>query len=396
MPKLLQINVVSNSLSTGKIAEGISNVVLSHGWESYIAYGRWAVPGNSKLLKIGPAINTYLHFIEQKIFDNEGLSSRIVTKRFIECLKQIKPDVIHLHIIHDHYINYKLLFEYFRTINVPVVWTFHDCWAITGHCMHFSTAKCERWTTLCHDCPIKNEYPKTLLDRSSSNYLLKKELFGSYPRLYVVPVSQWLGDLVKRSFLHNKLVSTIHNGIDLSIFNFAPKESHRKFRIIAVSNGWVPFKGTDDIFKLRQKLPVSEYEIMMIGLNQSQLRTLPNGIVGLSRTHNVSELVRYYQEADVLINPTYADTFPTVNLEALACGTPVITYRTGGSPEAIDAKTGVVVEQGDIEGMASAIVKLKNHPLSSMDCRRRVESLFDKNYCFEKYYDLYTSILSEK
>ena len=100
----------------------------------------------------------------------------------------------------------------------------------------------------------------------------------------------------------------------------------------------------------------------------------------------------------MLINPTYADTFPTVNLEALACGTPVITYRTGGSPEAITFETGVVVEPGDVEGMAAAIRSIcdKGRDYYSEACRKRAEEQFDKDKCFEKYVELYEGLISKR
>ena len=185
----------------------------------------------------------------------------------------------------------------------------------------------------------------------------------------------------------------IKNGIDLNIFKPIKTNSTEKFRILAVSSVWNKQKGFDDILNLRNSLDDS-YEIIIVGLNKSQKENLPNGIIGIERTNNVQELVELYSSSNVLINPTYADTFPTVNLEALACGTPVITYRTGGSPEAVDSKTGIVVEQGDVEAMASAIRKIKENPLSSNDCRAKAVSEFDKNICFEKYIQLYNDIIN--
>lgn len=393
MPTLLQINITANWGSTGKIAEAISNAALERGWESYVAYGRYSNPSKAKLIKVGSMLATCLHYAEQRVLDREGLCSRIATRRLIRKIRQIHPDVVQLHNIHDHYLNYRLLFEYLNRTDIRVVWTFHDCWAFTGHCFHFVTADCNRWQTGCHDCPLRHVFPCTVLDRSKRNYALKKSLFSNCRNLTIVACSDWIGDYVKQSFLGDKRVEVIHNGVDLDTFALAAsKEPDGKMRLLGVSSVWNKDKGLDDIVFLRRMLP-EEYEITLVGLTAEQIGSLPAGIRGIERTQNVSELVGLYSEADVLINPTYADTFPTVNLEALACGTPVITYRTGGSPEAIDEKTGLVVEQGNVEALAAAIRQLKEAPLSTSDCRSRAEKLFDKNRCFEEYVNLYDSLL---
>lgn len=398
MSTLLQINVTANWGSTGKIAEQIGLCAMAHGWESYIAYGRWSNPSQSHLIKIGNRLDMYLHYAEQRIMDNEGLNSRCATKRLIHTIESIKPDIVQLHNIHDHYLNYRLLFEYLNMTNTQVVWTFHDCWAFTGHCFHFVTKNCERWKTGCRDCPLKDEYPKTWTDRSKKNYYLKKHLFGECKNLTIVSCSEWMDTFVKSSFLKEKEMTIIKNGVDLTTFKpYFTKISNtnRRFRILAVSSVWSPDKGELDIYKLRTLLAQNDYEITMVGLSADQLRSLPVGIIGIQRTQNVQELAQLYSTSDVLINPTYADTFPTVNLEALACGTPVITYKTGGSPEAIDERTGIVVEQGDVNGLAGSIMKLKAYPLSAEDCRKRAEEYFDKNKCFEKYIDLYTHLMGK-
>ena len=396
MKKLLQINVTANWGSTGKIAESIGVAALNQGWESYIAYGRYNNPSQSKLIKIGSQLDVYTHYVEQRVWDNEGLSSRSATKKLIAQIKEINPDIVQLHNIHDHYLNYKLLFEYLNSTNIHVVWTFHDCWAFTGHCFHFVTKNCNKWKTGCYDCPLKSEYPKTLFDRSKKNYELKKSLFTSCKNLTIVPCSEWMANFVSESFLEEKRMQVIHNGVDLNIFKpVGNKNSNNKFHVLAVSNVWNKDKGLFDIYQLRKDLS-SEYNITIVGLSDAQIKELPDGIVGIQRTQNVQELVELYSSADVLINPTYADTFPTVNLEALACGTPVITYNTGGSPEAVDDKTGVVVSQGDVLALKESIEKMRLHPLSSDLCRKRAEQYFDKNKCFNKYIQLYESLLDAK
>lgn len=388
--KLLQINVTANWGSTGKIAEQIGLCAIANGWKSYIAYGRMMNPSKSELIKIGSQFDVYEHYVEGRFFDYEGLASRRSTKKFIQLIEEIKPDIVQLHNIHDHFFNYRILFDYLNQTDIKVVWTFHDCWAFTGHCYHFVQENCIKWQTECGKCVKRNQF----IDRSRDNFLLKKSLFTANKNLSIVPCSDWMADFVRQSFLKDKGIEVIHNGVDLNIFKPVPEAriNDGKFRIIAVSNVWLPYRGLNDILKLRSILS-DDFEIIMVGLKDKQVNTLPSGIRGIQRTQNVQELVRLYNEADVLINPTYADTFPTVNLEALACGTPVITYRTGGSPEAIDEKTGVVIEQGNVAALAEAISNMKAKPLSSVDCRQRAVNCFDKNKCFDEYIKLYEKLL---
>lgn len=397
MPKLLQINVTTNWGSTGRIAEAINLTAQRKGWDCSTAYGRWAYPSKFTTYKVGNKLDMYVHYFENRIFDREGLSSRRATMMLIRHIEELKPDVISLHNVHDHYLNYKLLFRYLNETDIKVVWTFHDCWAFTGHCFHFVTAGCMRWKTGCHACPLQHIYPNTVLDRSAKNYTLKKDLFTANKNLSIVACSDWLGNFVRESFLKGKRIEIIHNGCDLIVFKPQAKaRDTSKFKVIAVSNVWYPNKGELDIYKLRTMLPEDEYEITMVGLTADQIKKLPLGIRGLQRTQNVQELAVLYSDADVLVNPTYEDNFPTVNIEALACGTPVISYHTGGSPEAVDENTGTVVEQGNLERLCTKIKEFKTVGFKqqhSADCRKRAEECFDKDKCFEKYIDLYESLL---
>lgn len=399
MVKIVQINITANWGSTGKIAEHIGVSAQTHGWDSYIAFGLFYNPSKNKLIRVGNIMSRYLHYANQRIFDNEGLCSCHETKGLIRRIKEISPDIIHLHNIHDHYLNYRILFEYLNQTDIKVVWTFHDCWAITGHCMHFVTKNCERWKTGCYECLMKGEYPRTMLDRSKENWKLKRDLFFKNKNLTIVSCSEWMSDFIKESFLKDKRLEVIHNGCDINIFSPIKRAECEKFRIIAVSNVWHAQKGELDVYRLRKMLPEDEYEIVMIGISLHQKKKLPKGIKGIQRTQNVDELVQLYSDADVLINPSYEDNFPTVNIEALACGTPVITYRTGGSPEAVDELTGAVIEQGDLNALCEKIREFRlvdfKHSHTD-DCRKRAVEKFDKNKCFQKYIDLYESILFER
>lgn len=390
MPKLFQINICSAVLSTGKITENISKVAADYGWQTYIAWGRFASSSISTQFRVGGKLDTYTHFIIHKLFDREGLASKSATRKLIMQIDEITPDIIHLHNIHDHYLNYPLLFTYLATLNIPIIWTQHDCWAFTGGCMYYDLQNCDKWKTRCQSCP---EHRALLCDITEKQFTLKRDLLSKINNITYVSVSDWLADSLRESHQKNRPIITIHNGVDISLFRpLQNKLNDGIFRIIGVAAIWDKRKGLDDFIKLYSILP-SAFEITLVGLTPKQIKSLPVGIKGVTRTMNTEELVELYSMADVFVNPTYSDNFPTTNIEALACGTPVITYRTGGSPEAVDEKTGIVVEQGDVKALADAICKMKEFPLSSVDCRKRAEKYFDKDKCFTQYIKLYESLL---
>lgn len=394
MPKILQINVDTALYSCGKICEDISIVAQKQGWETYVAYGRERKAGVNSEIKVGCMLNVYEHYFEHRVFDNEGLASRCPTKKLIKEIIRIKPDIVQLHDIHDHWLNYKILFEYLKKQDIQVVWTLHDCWAFTGGCFYYDQEDCEKWRTKCENCPQKRSL---LIDQTKKQFELRKRLLEDMDNLTLVPVSDWLANAVRLSFLKRKRLLTIHNGVNLSLFKPTPTKLKDKsvFNILGVAAVWDRRKGLDDFIKLRTILPPS-YHITLVGLKKQIIKELPAGIKGIEKTFNVQELVKLYSDADVFLNPTYSDNFPTTNIEALACGTPVITYRTGGSPEAIDDRTGIIVEQGDIDALVEAIKRLNDHPLLTGDCRKRAERLFNKDECFKSYIKLYNELLSVK
>lgn len=399
--KLLQINSVLNWGSTGRIAEEIGQMVLDKGWDSYIAYGRQYNKSKSHTLKIGNDYAVYNHGLQTRLQDNHGLSSRKETQHFIKQIEIINPDVIHLHNIHGYYLNYSLLFDFLFKVNIPVVWTLHDCWPFTGHCSYYSYVECKRWRTLCHDCPQKRDYPSSwFIDRSEQNFRDKLRAFTSVKNMILVPVSEWLAGEVQQSFLGKYPIQVIHNGIDVT--TFSPMQASKldlglkeKFVILGVANVWSQRKGMRDFFSLREKLS-DEYVIVLVGLDDKQIKHLPEGIVGIKRTNSVQELAAYYSASDVFLNPTWEDNFPTTNLEALSCGTPVITYRTGGSIEAVDSNTGFIVEQGDIVAVVNIVKQIKGTGKQwwASACRERAIRLYDKRETCKKYLQLYESLLS--
>jgi len=409
MPVLLQINSNANVGSTGRIAEEIGLKAIENGWTSYIAYGRNARPSKSRKIKIGNKLGIYWHILITRLFDRHGLGSKKATKDLLVKIKEINPDVIHLHNLHGYYLNYEILFSFLKTNNIPIVWTLHDCWSFTGHCAHFSFARCNKWQKECYQCPQTRKYPKGLIfDRSKLNFSDKKRSFTSGKDLItLVPVSNWLADSLSQSFFEGANVKRIYNGIDIEIFKPVQKENRQsilqkynienKFLILGVASIWGEGKGLNDFISLSRLLN-DDYVLLLVGLSKKQIKSLPDAMIGVEKTENIEALGAIYSTADVFFNPTWKDTFPTTNIEALACGTPVITYKTGGSVEAVSDDTGFIVEQGDMEGVLKAIeiIKTNGKDKYSDNCRKRAIAKFNKEDRYKEYIDIYKELLKNK
>lgn len=390
--RVLQVNSVANSGSTGRIAEEIGKVLIANGHESYIAFGRGNATSSSKLIKIGSDKDIYLHGAYTLLTDKHGFASKMATQKFIKEIELIKPDLIALHNLHGYYINIDILFDFLKRSEIPVTWTFHDCWPFTGHCSYFDDINCTKWQESCHECPKSRIYPKSYIDNSRLNFINKRQIFNGVKELKIITPSFWLKNLIKDSFL-NYDVLCINNGIDLDAFikkkstELIDKYKLAKKKIIlGCASNWTNRKGFEDFILLSEKLN-DNYQIVMIGLNETEIKSLPKNIIGIQRTESIQELAEWYSLAYVFVNPTSQDNFPTTNIEALACGTPVITYNTGGSPEAIDKSTGFVVEKGDVFGILDKIEFLNglNYEVISKACRGRAERLYDKNIQYSDY-----------
>lgn len=394
--KLLQINVSQNVGSTGKIVEQIGELVKSKGWESYVIAGRHFNKTTSFSMPINNKLQVLWHVLISHMFDFDGLGSYWATKRIVHKIDDIKPDIIHLHVIHEAYINYPVLFTYLKKVDIPIVWTFHDCWAFTGHCTHFDFIGCEKWITHCSHCPSGyNRRKLEIMHNSFFNYSLKKKCFTSVKNMTIVCVSEWLARLTKKSFFSKYPVQVIHNGIDINVFY--PRQSQLRaelsmtddFIVIGVANGWGRRKGFYDFIEVARRMPV--WKFIMIGNIESYLEQFPQNITTIAFLHSQDELAAYYSISDAFLNVTYEDSYPTVNLESIACGTPVVTYNTGGSPESIKDEVGYVVEKGNVDGLLEALRRIKKkgkgHYLT--ECVDYASRKFRKEDCFEKYYELY-------
>jgi glycosyltransferase involved in cell wall biosynthesis len=402
MMKLFQINSTLNTTSTGRITEEIGRCAIKNGFESHTACYRLGDSGSSStVIKIGSTIDKYLHGLKTRVLDRHGFGSKRATEELVEEIRMINPDVIGLHNLHGYYLNIEVFFSYLKEVQKPVVWTFHDCWPFTGHCAYFDRVGCEKWKTECYDCPLTAYYPASYgLDQSNRNFYDKKQLFTGLENMTIVTPSRWLKELVSQSFLKEYPVEVIHNGIDLDVFKPGRNQLPEKIKniedkkiILGVASVWDARKGLVDFIKLAQLIG-NEYRIVVVGLNNDQIKDLPDNITGLNRTENLAELASLYCAAESFMNPTWSDNFPTTNIEALACGTPVITYNTGGSSEAIDDTTGFVIEQGDLKGIVKSLKKISVNGKAYFQkkCRKRALDYFNMNERFEDYIALYNSM----
>ena len=398
--KVLQINTVCGVLSTGRICTDLAEVLESQGHECRIAYGRMDLPEKYKkyALKIGNCFSLKTDAVFTKLFDNAGFNSKRATKKFIEEIKTYAPDIIHLHNLHGAYVNIKVLFKFLKNYQKPIVWTLHDCWTYTGHCAHFTLIGCEKWKEQCCNCGATRSYPKSyFLDRSRRNHKLKKKIFTSLEDIFIITPSKWLADVTKESFLGKYKVIPIPNGVDLNVFkptygNFRSKYGlENKKIILGVASSWYESKGINEFVALSKSLG-DMYKVVMVGVDDKLASELPPEILTISRTHNVHELAEIYTAADVFFNPSRQETMGLTTVEAMACGTPVVTSNYTAVPEVVTENSGIVCESLDIETVKTAILKVleSNFPNTRADAER-----YEKTAQYYMYLEVYKSLLKE-
>ncbi len=395
--RILQINSVCNG-STGKIACDLAGNLIKQGHECLIAYGRGKEPKNLPSYKIGSFISVSFHGLLARFFDKSGFGSYFATKRLIKKIKEYNPDVIHLHNIHGYYINIKILFEFLKNSNKKVVWTLHDCWSFTGHCCYFDHSNCQKWkTNECRHCQHKKSYPLSFFSNAHKNYLRKEKLFSllASNQLIIATPSQWLKNLVEKSYLKKYKISVVNNGIDTATFTYTSSLLREKYAInnkkivLCVASIWDERKGLKKVIEICKLLPAN-YQVVVIGLNKKQIKRMPANIIAISRTDNLLELVQWYSTADVFFNPTLEDNYPTVLLEAISCNLSILTSAVGGCLEIASMSTqyDVLCSQKDPIKQIEFLSQSKNKLLPSYDIS--VESFL------KKYMDLYSTLFYEE
>lgn len=390
--KIVQINTTCGAGSTGKICLAVSQILTENKTENYILYSS-AKSEYPLGIKYANILSVKLQALYSRIAGNYGFEAKHTTKKLIKILEKIKPDIIHIHNIHSHACNLEILFNYIRINNIKTYWTFHDCWTFTGYCPHFDMIGCDKWKSQCDNC-IQSSQFSWFFDRSKHLFNKKKQILSNL-NLTIITPSEWLAGLVKQSFLKDYPVKIINNGIDLSIFkptksNFREKYNiDDKFIILGVAYGWGIRKGLDVFCKLSEQLENDKYKIVLVGTDDNVDKRLPDNIISIHRTKNQTELAEIYTAADLFVNTTREENYPTVNMEAIACGTPVLTFDTGGSPEILDNACGSIVPKDDIDAMFKEIIRISSDKPYSVDACLNKAKEFNMNDRFSEYIKLY-------
>ena len=367
--KVLFINSVCGIGSTGRICTDLAQQLEAEGYEVKIAYGRnGTVPEKFQkyAVRIGSDFDCKMHALQTRLFDTHGFGSKAATKKFLQWAEDYKPDLLWLHNIHGYYINVEMLFAWIKKHpEMEVRWTLHDCWAFTGHCAYFTAVNCNQWQNKCVSCIQKNTYPECIgFSNVEKNFERKKAIFRGVKNMTLITPSKWLADLTRKSFLKDYPVEVHYNTIDKTVFKPTPSDFRKryglegKFIILGVASVWEPRKGLKDFFKLAKMLD-DKYAIVLVGLSKKQLADLPKNVIGIMRTNSPQELAEIYTAADLFFNPTYEDNYPTVNLEAEASGTRVITYYTGGCRETVRREDSLIVSTGNIDEVHTILLNLE-------------------------------------
>lgn len=402
--KVVLINSVCGIRSTGKICSETAKMLLDRGDDCRVFFGREQMGAGCEKFakKFGNRFTNILHYFTRILFDDDGKGSFFPTFHMIREIKKFNPDVIHILNLHGHYVNYRLLMNYLAKSKKPVIFSFFDTWMFTGNCTHFDYIGCDKWQTLCKKCPHQSKYPcdKYWLDSATKNYKFKKKCMDKIENKCITPGSYWMESLVRNSFLKECDICTVQSGIDLDKFKVRDSDIRDKFSladkfiVLCVASTWTKVKGLDYLNQLANELS-QDYKVVVIGKIKPKGYELSSKIIHIKQTNDVVELSKWYSAADVYVNLTLQETLGLTNIEALACGTPVVTFASGGCTECVDDTCGIAVPRGDIFGVINAVEKIKlENPFSKEDCIAK-SLKFDKNLCYEKYIKLYEEIIKK-
>lgn len=397
--RILLINAVFGYSSTGTIVKFLfENINMQKDEPTVLCMD--STLNDDRIINVKKGLESHLHAGMSRLFGFQGFWSYFSSKRIIRKIRKQNPDIIHIHNLHSNFINLPLLLKYCARHNKPLVVTLHDCWYFTGKCYHFEDVGCQKWKQSCGQCPKRKlDIPSLLCDSSHATFILKKKLFNNIKKLYVVGCSRWITNKAKSSpVFRTAEFLTIYNGVDTSVFNHIGNLSSRKrpFTIMVMANKWF----LPENARLRReliKMANAHTRLKIVGCNIRQLaeNVTSEHITYIGYVNGRDDLANHYRESDVFLNVTFIDTLPTVNMEAICCGTPVITYHSGGSPELVEeGVTGYVVKQNDIEGIIGAIKCIQEKPLDRVKCAEIGKQYFDKDINFQKYINLYNHIHS--
>lgn len=405
--KVLQINSHYDQGGAARIVATLHRQLLKKGIESYVAYGRGKKTQEENVYRFANNPDVYTSALCSRISGRNGCFNGTSTKKLIGFIKQIQPDIIHMHVLHGYYINVPMLFHYINKNNIPCVWTFHDCHAFTGNCGYY--LDCRRWEQGCGNCPYLKIYPASQwFDYTDKMWQQKRRLFTENTNKILVTPSKWLKDEVAKSYFQGFDCVTVANGIDTeNTFYPRDKEECRKKYgytaeeklVLGVAVGYRDErKGAEYILQLAKDLE-KEAKVILIGWNHEKNHLLQglNNVIALKNTKDKELLAEYYSMADVFVIPSLAENYATTSLEAMACGTPVVGFDVGGIGEQVTEGKGRVVPVGNREAFAEAVrqvLKQSEDVLFGEQLAARIQLENSAEKMAEQYEKLYTRLFS--
>lgn len=401
--RILQINAVYGQGSTGTIVRDIEHLCFESGIECYVASPDPKVREAKHGYVIGNTLDHKLHALLSRIHGKQAYFSHIPTRNLLMWMDEIKPDIVHLHNLHSNYIHLTMLLQYLAEKDIRTIITLHDCWFYTGGCFHYTADGCKGWLDNCGVCPNGKGDPIGILGKHTSRTLAdRKKYLLAIPRLIVTGVSDWISGEARRTFLSKSNIVTVHNGVNMQIFKPTKSDFRKrlglegKYVILGPASKWLlPVnKGVlTDFTKLMQ----SDEILLLFGVcseaQKEYISSLGLGdkIVSYGFTRDRKELAQLYTMADVFANTTREDSLSLVNVEAQACGTPVVTFDQTGPKETVDGVCSLHVQTGNAVAMYNAVSKARANTTedTSDGCRRFIEDVFEVKDNYNKFISIY-------
>lgn len=397
---VLQINATYASGSTGTIVQDLQQCCHNNGIDCYVAYAQSHLPSSQiqNGYKIGNIFSNKLHALLARVNGQQAYFSYFPTMALLRYIRQLKPDVIHLHNLHSNYINLNMLLRFLARHNIATVVTLHDCWFYTGGCFHYTNVHCNKWQSKCGNCPKKRQdTPAYLFDLSSKILKDRYKYFSAIQNLTIVGVSEWITKECQKSVFKGKHCITIYNGIDTDVFKPTPSNLREeyglkdKFVILGPASKWLDSVNKEVLQTVTENLD-TDTVLLLFGCNQN-IPNLPPNVKTIGFTRNKKELAIIYSMADVFVNCTREESLSCINLEAQACGTPVITFSNTGVSETVDGINSIRVANGNGEALSIALEERRKRSLISKDkLLKWVDEKFEEKVTYRKYIHLYQQI----
>lgn len=398
--KVLQINAVYGQGSTGTIVCDIEKMCEESGIECYVA------SPDKKVLKakhgyvIGNTLDHKIHALLSRIHGKQAYYSHIPTRNLIRWIDEIKPEIVHLHNLHSNYIHLNMLLHYLAEKDIKTIVTLHDCWFLTGGCFHYTAAGCDKWLTNCKNCPKKKEDTPAFFSKQSAKILAdRKKFLLAIPHLYITGVSQWMANEALKTFLKDTPNYVITNGIDMEVFKPTPSDFRKrlgledKYIILGPASKWLLSVNKQVMAEFSSIMQPDEV-LLLFGVTNA-IDNLPDNIITYGYTKNREELAQLYTMVDVFANVTREDSLSLINVEAQACGTPVVTFNQTGPKETVDDINSFNVPVGDVHKLYEAVQKVRKQTTEDTvtQCVQFVHEKYEVYNTYKKYIELYKSII---